>query len=388
MLYALACATLLTGILGTIAAVARDVPILEAFGMRKTPAGKWAALVVGGVGIAAIALHFWSGVRVFGVEPVAVAWPLVLAYYWWTIAWRLRHVTAALLLAILAASPAHAWNSLGHKVIADIAWQQLDAPMRKLIVDTLRRHPKFAEHFTNKRTETVADEDRWIFQHAATWADQVRRQRDFDHPTWHYVNFPVFIGPERPVTFNREEQPRGDLKTWNVMQAVAACRKVIASDAPPSQKALAYCWLFHLVGDLHQPLHCVAMVCDRFPSGDRGGNSVIVRQGGNLHALWDNLLGSQSRMQDVAREVAELKQHPEWWNVDTKGDVRAWIDESRELAESFTYCAEIRAAIQQQGEIASIELPESYLRDAGERARCRVVVAGMRLAALLREAHQ
>ena len=60
--------------------------------------------------------------------------------------------------------------------------------------------------------------------------------------------------------------------------------------------------------------------------------------------------------------------------------MRAWIDESRELAESFTYSPEIRAAVQEHGEIAPIELPESYLREAGERARRRVVAAGLRLA--------
>ena len=40
MLNTLAYATLLTAILAAIAAVARDVPMLEVFGARRTPAGK------------------------------------------------------------------------------------------------------------------------------------------------------------------------------------------------------------------------------------------------------------------------------------------------------------------------------------------------------------
>src|SRR2546430_399218 len=48
-------------------------------------------------------------------------------------------------------------------------------------------------------------------------------------------------------------------------------------------------WLLHLIGDVHQPLHCTTRVLktqiDRkthLPTGDRGGNKVIVRGSGNL----------------------------------------------------------------------------------------------------------
>ena len=57
---------------------------------------------------------------------------------------------AALLIAATLAAPAHAWNALGHKVIAEIAWQELDPQQRQDIIDTLRRHPRFAEDFQQK----------------------------------------------------------------------------------------------------------------------------------------------------------------------------------------------------------------------------------------------
>ena len=31
--------------------------------------------------------------------------------------------------------------------------------------------------------------------------------------------------------------------------------------------AIALCWLLHLYGDLHQPLHCVARFSPEFPDG-------------------------------------------------------------------------------------------------------------------------
>jgi hypothetical protein len=69
--------------------------------------------------------------------------------------------------------------------------------------------------------------------------------------------------------------------------------------------------------------------------------------------------------------------------VDTTSDVQAWIAESHELARSFAYDPIILAAVEQPGELAPIELPESYVREAGAHARRRVVAAGLRLAVLL-----
>ena len=293
------------------------------------------------------------------------------------LSWRVK-IVRAFALALLLASPAHAWNALGHKVIADIAWQQLDEPTRAEIVKTLRRHPRFDDDFAKQGD--IGD-DRWIFQQAAVWPD-IARGSKLDMPTWHYVNHPLFVGGKRPVSFNLATVPKAKADTWNVGQAIVYCRKVIASDAIPSQKALAYSWLFHLVGDLHQPMHSTALVCERFPEGDRGGNSIPLVQGDNLHALWDNLLGRQHRPNDVKREIAELKAKPELWKVDTTGDVESWIQESHELAK-FAYCPEIVEAVPQAGELAKIQLPVTYLKEAGEQAQRRIVAGGLRLGVLL-----
>jgi hypothetical protein len=256
-------------------------------------------------------------------------------------------------------------------------------------VRVLRRHPRFDDDFFKRCRETVSDDDRWIFQHAATWPDIARglpagERGKYDRPTWHYVNFPVFPGSERPVKFNTSLDPaeQPNPQVYNVGQAVAHVRGVLASDAAPDEMAVAYCWLFRLVGDLHQPMHAVALVSERMPAGDRGGNSIPVRRGGNLHSLWDNLLGRQDRKADVAREVAALQRHPEFWEVETAPDVPMWIDESRQLAESFAYDPIIREAIKSPGDLPPIELPESYMQKAGEHAQRRVVAAGLRLAAL------
>jgi hypothetical protein len=166
-----------------------------------------------------------------------------------------------ILLAFCVTTPAQAWNALGHRVVADIAWEQLTPERRTEIVDILRRHPRFDEDFAKQMPADV-DEDRWIFQQAAVWPDIARGfkgedLKTYNRPTWHYVNFPLFEGEERPllgVNLSTDYPTPLDPGKWNVVQAVKHCLATLGGDSSPSDKALAYCWLFHLLGDLHQPL--------------------------------------------------------------------------------------------------------------------------------------
>src|SRR5262249_11518796 len=155
-----------------------------------------------------------------------------------------------------------------------------------------------------------------------------------DRPSWHYVDFPFFADGERPVKFNLStEFPTAiDAKDYNVSQATKNCLAILKQSDSTSERGLAYSWLFHLVGDLHQPLHSTALVCDHFPEGDKGGNAVAVVQGHNLHSLWDGLLGTRAQMNDVDREMRKLKEQPKLWDVDTKTTVDDWIAESHQIA--------------------------------------------------------
>jgi hypothetical protein len=285
--------------------------------------------------------------------------------------------------AVLFPVQAFAWNALGHKVVADIAWQTLDEAQRAKITDVLRRHPRYDEDFAQKMPAN-ADEGRWAFQQAGCWPDIIRGRKSYDNPTWHYLDYAIFIGPDRPIEFNQATRISGSHKDWNVIQAVEYCRGVIADEKrPPSQRAVAYCWLVHLVGDLHQPCHSTALVCDRFPEGDRGGNLIKTRQGDTLHWLWDSLLGANSEPKDVTREIAQLRRKSDNWQVDTKPNPVAWLKESHGIARRVTYPPTILKTVAAPGELAPIDLPREYLTQAGATARQRVVAAGLRLGVLL-----
>jgi hypothetical protein len=296
----------------------------------------------------------------------------------------MRHALA-LLLSCGVVSSAHAWNALGHRVVADIAWEQLSPERRKEIVDILRRHPRFDEDFAKKMPRDV-DEDRWIFRVAGHRARVQGRGPESLQPSDLALRQRASIPrPERPISANCSmDYPTPlDQSQWNVAQAVKHCVLTLTSAATPQDKAVAICWLNHLIGGLHQPLHGAALFCDRFPEGDRGGNSIPTVQGRNLHSLWDGLLGRCDRPNDVKREVAELRARPELWKKQDEGNlVEAWINESNELAKYFVYCPPIIQAVNEPGELPKINLPREYLEAAGEHARRRIVTAGLRLSKL------
>lgn len=78
-------------------------------------------------------------------------------------------------------------------------------------------------------------------------------------------------------------------KDLYIAQALELCTKVLAGKSQPdSDRAIAVCWIAHLVADAHQPCHAGSLYAlDLFPDGDRGANSIKTKQSKNMHALWD-----------------------------------------------------------------------------------------------------
>jgi hypothetical protein len=310
----------------------------------------------------------------------------------------------AVLVVLIWPAVSMAWNSLGHKVVAEIAWQQLKPEQRTSIVEVLRRHPKFDRDFADKMDDNAltgdkAIEDHWIFLHAATWPDIIRKDKEYDRPEWHYIDIPTFLDPsdrqafygKLPVNIATDFPSKIPQKEFNVVQAIQLCKAMLASNAGPDVKAMAYCWLLHLVGDVHQPLHCTALFSvEHFPKGDRGGNEIKVTKGKNLHSTWDGLLGRQYFMRDAMKAAAELsdkrKYADVWESASKEIDPRKWAEEGHAVCESAVYSEAILTAVRNAPagqKLEPIDLPESYYTAAGEAARKQIIKAGVRLAAAL-----
>jgi hypothetical protein len=301
---------------------------------------------------------------------------------------RLSLRSACLAIALLTyASPrtALAWNRAGHMVSGAIAYQELRATNPAALQRVLRllaAHPEYqARWLPLIQRHGMADHDIMLFMYAARWADDVRGHAGYDRPTWHYTNFPV-VPPGDTTTPPTEVA--GDI----IVESQHQLSVLRDPEAPEIRKAEALVWLFHLVGDVHQPLHATNLHSVRWPTGDRGGNLFFIRatpasQPINLHSFWDGLIiGSDDVRATMNRAIALRAAHPAAGVASqlAQREPRAWADESVALSRRWAYLDGALAGGPSR-ETAGV-LPAAYASDAQRIAEERVTLAGYRLAAL------
>ncbi|MBA3314010.1 MAG: S1/P1 nuclease [Planctomycetaceae bacterium] len=334
-----------------------------------------------------------------------------------------RIVAGIMTIMVLSDGVAFGWSEIGHRAMASLAYALLDPQTRSVTADLLRQHPRFADDFAAMMPEEMRSADRavqdeWIFQQAAVWPDIARRlpgnedegpQAEFSRPTWHYINQPLYLTDsdrtslENHLPANLSRDVPADaaaLREMNVVQAIRHCETVVGDPSrADAERAVHLAWLFHLVGDVHQPMHSTALFSvDRFPEGDKGGNLIRTRQNDNLHAVWDRFPGGEGERRvgtfadfAAARGMATglLAGLPnEEANDDRDGDVETWLSESRELAENAAYTSEVLAFVRSlppaPGEATPrLVLSEEYLEYGRKASARRLNAAGARLAKLL-----
>jgi hypothetical protein len=213
---------------------------------------------------------------------------------------------------------------------------------------------------------------------ASTWPDEIRRRsKHYDHPHWHYIDYAL-----KPPTFVFEPQPSPD---DDALFGIAESEKVLANkSATPEDRAVALSWLIHLVGDIHQPLHCASLFNDNYPAGDRGGNEFFVRpatRGIKLHSFWDGLLGTSGKVNSQVTYAIQLqREYPRRSLADLKKQTtpRQWSLESRQLAVLKVYReGRLKGG---QDEDHAPPLPDGYGKTAKTVAERQAALAGYRLA--------
>ncbi len=287
-------------------------------------------------------------------------------------------VTLAAMLIALAPGVTHAWNYAGHRVIASVAYRQLDEPTRRRVAEVLKSHPArvdlWADHEHNGPDEALT-----LFWNASIFPDDARRPPwdKYSRPSAHYVNFRIMAEDG-----NRVLPPLDGENAIN--SYVAHLRAIQDPKTPTADKALHLSWVFHQAGDIHQPLHAVARFSKALPNGDRGGNGVTIPnprgrgdRGNNLHAYWDDLLGvdeSPDAVNAVAdRLVAEFPREMFAEEL-KKTNIGDWAEESVGISLRTVY-NDLDPEITKFADI-----PVGYDADAGRVARRRAALAGYRLA--------
>ena len=76
-------------------------------------------------------------------------------------------------------------------------------------------------------------------------------------------------------------------RTDVICRTKARCNDLGTKNAAAEDKAVEICWIFHLVGDIHQPLHNAEYFSSEegFQHGDQGGNRFGVKINGRKWKL-------------------------------------------------------------------------------------------------------
>ena len=305
----------------------------------------------------------------------------------------------------------YAWNYTSHAIVAIIAYEWMDTESRNKVLDLIKHHPRYKEDFIDAMPDsskfwTTSEKEQWIFAQIAFWPDIARgfegETRDkFHHSTWHYINLGVFpndelkeqFGSTLPSNTNLYYSEASEFERMNIMEALDYVTDQFESKTITlSEKAVFLCWMFHLVGDLHQPMHSSAMFTPRlFSEGDRGGNSIKVGKY-NLHSTWDWALGGEREISKLVEFILPIRkdQISIYYDSSVKEEFNfnGWLEESYSLAKSKAYSEAVRDTVLSAENSNSTEFPtfimsNDYKINMKEAALERVELAGYRLSELL-----
>lgn len=280
--------------------------------------------------------------------------------------------------------PAQAWNSTGHRLVANIAWEHMDSTARAEASRLLHEHPDYERWHRKAGKE---DPDRITFVEASTWPDEIRKDKRFysagsDEPTptlpgfpdmerrsnWHYVNRPLDTSLSSHTISGQIDK-----------QLVAQAKTLGNLEASGVDRHYALPWLIHLVGDAHQPLHA-SIRFDADGHWDKLGNGMTIinpynprKTSSTLHAFWDDLPGPPGlrgeQLDAASRALLAIYPHPPRSSTSDR-----WIDESWRIARESAY---------PESKETTPTISEAFYEKSRETANRRITEAGYRLADLL-----
>jgi hypothetical protein len=308
----------------------------------------------------------------------------------------------ALVMLVLPQQRSEAWNANGHMTIGKLAWDQMDANQRQAAYKLLLQHPHAKEFFEGHPRPKDVSQAEWYFLVAGTWPDWLRGYTRSKRPEdmaiaahhkgpRHYINLPLVLPADKALFKDKNLDPPEE----NIVTALEEYRgHLLDPKTSASDKAVALCWLLHLAGDIHQPLHCVGFFSAEYPTGDLGGNLRWIKDGQgpiNLHAYWDNLLG-QGRLYADIKSNCELLTRAEYQREKfgtelARTKFMQWAEEGSVLAWKHVYLnGELPGLMipsdgsSREKKQAAPALPEGYGKNSELVARRQAAQAGHRLA--------
>lgn len=267
------------------------------------------------------------------------------------------------------------WGAGGHMMTAHIAFSRLN-PTARAKANELLAIPINPAAVTSTSTD---------FVNASHWADDLRPFSEFD--SFKPLHF-------KDIFFTLDGSPLPEIDPNNIVKALEDNVEILKTSTDKNAQAQALRFVIHFVGDIHQPLHCTALVSRANPKGDQGGNLVKIKIVGddgnlrdsNLHSYWDGGIGAFPRsgpnfapppLRTIAPAARLARQgNPATYpglKLDEPFNYDLWTEESFWFGENVVY----------KGLRVGRTQTRAYNQKALKYARRRVAWGGYRLAALL-----
>ena len=248
-----------------------------------------------------------------------------------------------------------AWNTLGHMVVANIAYQYLTPPAREKVDELV--------NYFNQEYPAINS-----FPALADWADELREQKIETYAHWHYIDMP----------FSNDGTPLKNIAdTDNAVWALTNIQIALANKHANNYERARFLGFFaHIVADLHQPLHTTSRLSTEHPNGDEGGNLYFIIYHGdriNLHKIWDEGLGtlteSSSSEHVNALSASIISHYPESYFGKSANDLNPtdWVQEGNDHAKTYVYDTPEEATPAQAYFDEGTKLTEQELALAGYR---------------------
>ena len=270
---------------------------------------------------------------------------------------------------LLATQVLFAWGANGHRIVAQICYDNLSADVQSRINKLLG--------------------DDYLTQ-VATWPDYIRSEPkwDFTQP-WHYVT----IDTDKTVREVMEAAAKNDTID-NVIEAIQFMALVLnennieeryhfqklmddhgVTPLNGSIDATALAFLVHFIGDIHQPMHVGK-------GKDLGGNLVPVQffsEKMNLHSVWDEGIIEKEQL-SFTEFAAFVNKHKIGIKEECENDdIVKWTTESVTARENIYNTLKVRV-----DSITGLpDLKYIYQHDNQPVIEKRLAAAGFRAAALL-----
>lgn len=245
---------------------------------------------------------------------------------------------AIAVVLIGTANKSFAWGRDGHHLVAEVAFHYLDEKTKDAV-----------KHYLGKMS----------IEDAATWMDDIKSNDFYNYMrSWHYVDV------DKGQKFENKVTDRNAVIIINSAIKILDNRENL-KDSKIKEYIMI---LFHLIGDLHQPLHTGYSV-------DKGGNTIMIASpgySGNLHSFWD---GQIIQAKNITLEDC-LKMEDNYTKEQIaafqKINVINWMNDSRSYLDDVY-------------DFKDGKITQAYIDKNAETVKKQIFIGGLRLAAVLKE---